>query len=142
MLAHVNQVLAEHGVNIGGQVLATRGHTGYVVTDTDSGLSGRGASPACTPCPRRSGCASSTRPSGLRRGGYGRSMSDYKTVNPATGETVKEFDTLDDQGVEQALARVTSGFTTLARDRRRPTAPPCSPGSPSRTTSAPTSSPG
>ena len=39
MLAHVNQVLAEHDVNIGGQVLATRGHTGYVVTDTDSGLS-------------------------------------------------------------------------------------------------------
>jgi succinate-semialdehyde dehydrogenase/glutarate-semialdehyde dehydrogenase len=39
-------------------------------------------------------------------------MSDYKTVNPATGETVKEFDTLDDQGVEQALARVASGFTT------------------------------
>ncbi|MEO5710780.1 MAG: phosphoglycerate dehydrogenase [Nocardioidaceae bacterium] len=39
VLAHVNQVLAEHGVNVGGQVLATRGHTGYVVTDTDSGLS-------------------------------------------------------------------------------------------------------
>ncbi len=39
VLAHVNQVLAEHDVNIGGQVLATRGHTGYVVTDTDSELS-------------------------------------------------------------------------------------------------------
>ncbi len=39
VLAHVNQVLAEHGVNIGGQVLATRGHTGYVVTDTGSALS-------------------------------------------------------------------------------------------------------
>ena len=39
VLAHVNQVLAEHDVNIGGQVLATRGHTGYVVTDTDSSLS-------------------------------------------------------------------------------------------------------
>src|SRR3954471_6029033 len=37
-------------------------------------------------------------------------MSDYKTVNPATGETVKEFDTLDDQGVEQALSRAASGF--------------------------------
>ena len=36
---HVNQVLAEHGVNIDGQLLATRGHTGYVVTDTGSGLS-------------------------------------------------------------------------------------------------------
>jgi D-3-phosphoglycerate dehydrogenase len=39
VLAHVNQVLAEHDVNIGGQVLATRGQTGYVVTDTGSGLS-------------------------------------------------------------------------------------------------------
>jgi D-3-phosphoglycerate dehydrogenase len=39
VLAHVNQVLAEHDVNVGGQVLATRGHTGYVVTDTDSVLS-------------------------------------------------------------------------------------------------------
>ena len=39
MLAKVNQVLAEHDVNIAGQVLATRGHTGYVVTDTGSGLS-------------------------------------------------------------------------------------------------------
>jgi D-3-phosphoglycerate dehydrogenase len=39
VLAKVNQVLAENDVNIGGQVLATRGHTGYVVTDTGSGLS-------------------------------------------------------------------------------------------------------
>jgi D-3-phosphoglycerate dehydrogenase / 2-oxoglutarate reductase len=39
VLAHVNQVLAQHDVNIGGQVLATRGHTGYVVTDTGSTLS-------------------------------------------------------------------------------------------------------
>jgi D-3-phosphoglycerate dehydrogenase len=39
VLAHVNQVLAEHDVNIGGQVLATRGTLGYVVTDTDSPLS-------------------------------------------------------------------------------------------------------
>ncbi len=37
-------------------------------------------------------------------------MSAYKTVNPATGETVKEFPTLDDQGVEDALTRVASGF--------------------------------
>ena len=39
VLAKVNQVFAEHQVNIGGQVLATRGQTGYVVTDTGSGLS-------------------------------------------------------------------------------------------------------
>ena len=40
VLAKVNQVLAEHDVNSAGQVLATRGHTGYCVTDTGSGLSG------------------------------------------------------------------------------------------------------
>jgi D-3-phosphoglycerate dehydrogenase len=39
VLAKLNQVFAEHQVNIGGQVLATRGQTGYVVTDTGSGLS-------------------------------------------------------------------------------------------------------
>jgi D-3-phosphoglycerate dehydrogenase len=38
VLAHLNQVLAGHGVNIGGQTLATRGQLGYVVTDTDSEL--------------------------------------------------------------------------------------------------------
>jgi D-3-phosphoglycerate dehydrogenase len=38
VLAHVNQVFAEHAVNIGGQVLATRGQVGYVVTDTGSGV--------------------------------------------------------------------------------------------------------
>ena len=37
-------------------------------------------------------------------------MSDYKTVNPATGETVKEFDTLTTDGVEEALARSQTGF--------------------------------
>jgi succinate-semialdehyde dehydrogenase / glutarate-semialdehyde dehydrogenase len=39
-------------------------------------------------------------------------MSDYKTVNPATGETVKEFPTLDEQGVDNALARATAGFAS------------------------------
>lgn len=39
-------------------------------------------------------------------------MTDYKTVNPATGETLEEFATLDDQGVEEALSRVHSGFHT------------------------------
>ena len=32
-------------------------------------------------------------------------MTSYKTVNPATGETLKEFDTLDAAGVEDALTR-------------------------------------
>lgn len=35
VLAAVNQTLAEHGVNIAGQLLATRGELGYVVTDVD-----------------------------------------------------------------------------------------------------------
>ena len=33
VLANVNRVFAEHGVNIEGQILATRGDMGYVVTD-------------------------------------------------------------------------------------------------------------
>jgi D-3-phosphoglycerate dehydrogenase len=39
VLAQLNQVLAEHEINIDAQVLATRGSLGYVVTDTDSPLS-------------------------------------------------------------------------------------------------------
>ncbi|MGH3443937.1 MAG: phosphoglycerate dehydrogenase, partial [Nocardioidaceae bacterium] len=39
VLADLNQIFAEHDVNVGGQVLATRDQTGYVVTDTDSPLS-------------------------------------------------------------------------------------------------------
>jgi succinate-semialdehyde dehydrogenase / glutarate-semialdehyde dehydrogenase len=37
-------------------------------------------------------------------------MTDYRTVNPATGETVKEFPTLDEQGVEEALSRAAAGY--------------------------------
>jgi succinate-semialdehyde dehydrogenase/glutarate-semialdehyde dehydrogenase len=39
-------------------------------------------------------------------------MSTYQTVNPATGELVAEFPTLDEQGVERALARAAAGFET------------------------------
>jgi D-3-phosphoglycerate dehydrogenase len=39
VLANLNQVLAEHDINIDAQVLATRGTLGYVVTDTDSVVS-------------------------------------------------------------------------------------------------------
>lgn len=39
VLAHLNQILAEHDINIGAQVLATRGQIGYVVTDTNSTIS-------------------------------------------------------------------------------------------------------
>jgi D-3-phosphoglycerate dehydrogenase len=39
VLAHLNQVFAEHDVNVDGQILATRGHVGYAVTDTGSTLS-------------------------------------------------------------------------------------------------------
>ena len=37
-------------------------------------------------------------------------MSLYTTTNPATGETIKEFDTLDDAGVANALDRAQAGF--------------------------------
>jgi succinate-semialdehyde dehydrogenase / glutarate-semialdehyde dehydrogenase len=37
-------------------------------------------------------------------------MATYASVNPATGETLREFDTLDQAGVEDALARAQSGF--------------------------------
>ena len=50
-------------------------------------------------------------------------MAKYKTVNPATGETVREFTTLDDAGVESALSRAHSGYlhwrTTPAEERAR-----------------------
>jgi len=36
VLAEVNRTLAEHGTNIEGQLLATRGEVGYVVTDAGS----------------------------------------------------------------------------------------------------------
>lgn len=39
VLAKVNSVLAQHHVNIDGQMLNTRGETGYVVTDVATGLS-------------------------------------------------------------------------------------------------------
>ena len=39
VLAKLNAVLAEHDVNIDSQMLATRGHSGYVVTDTGSTVS-------------------------------------------------------------------------------------------------------
>ncbi|AKT51615.1 phosphoglycerate dehydrogenase [Arsenicicoccus sp. oral taxon 190] len=38
VLAKVNQILASHGVNIGGQLLGTQGDLGYVVTDVDSSV--------------------------------------------------------------------------------------------------------
>ncbi|PZR55429.1 phosphoglycerate dehydrogenase [Xylanimonas oleitrophica] len=43
VLAQINQVFAEHGANIEGQMLATRGDIGYVVTDI-SDVTQRGAS--------------------------------------------------------------------------------------------------
>ena len=38
VLAGINQVFADHGVNIDGQLLATKGEFGYVVTDVAAGL--------------------------------------------------------------------------------------------------------
>ncbi|MCC8928944.1 MULTISPECIES: NAD-dependent succinate-semialdehyde dehydrogenase [Nocardiaceae] len=39
-------------------------------------------------------------------------MTTYKTVNPADGTTVKEFETLDGPGVERALASAHAGYQT------------------------------
>ena len=39
VMAGINQVLADAGVNVVGQSLSTRGGHGYVVTDTDAPLS-------------------------------------------------------------------------------------------------------
>ena len=39
-------------------------------------------------------------------------MATYATVNPATGETLEEFPTLDGQGVQDALARSHAAFST------------------------------
>ena len=39
VLAAVNRVLAEHGVNIEGQLLGTRDELGYVITDIGSDYS-------------------------------------------------------------------------------------------------------
>jgi D-3-phosphoglycerate dehydrogenase len=36
VLASINRVLAEHGVNVEGQLLRTRGEFGYVLTDIGS----------------------------------------------------------------------------------------------------------
>ncbi|MEO5661723.1 MAG: NAD-dependent succinate-semialdehyde dehydrogenase [Nocardioides sp.] len=41
-------------------------------------------------------------------------MTSYKTVNPATGETLAEFPTLDDGGVQDALARSDAAYTSWA----------------------------
>lgn len=42
-------------------------------------------------------------------------MTTYKTVNPANGTTVKEFETLDTAGVERALAAAHSGYLTWSK---------------------------
>ena len=53
-------------------------------------------------------------------------VTTYASVNPATGETLEEFPTLDEQGVETALARVRSGFDQwrTASLAARPDVPP------------------
>ncbi|WP_144832745.1 NAD-dependent succinate-semialdehyde dehydrogenase [Microbacterium sp. BH-3-3-3] len=41
-------------------------------------------------------------------------MSDYAVVNPATGETLAEYDTLSDSGVEEAIASAHEGYRVWA----------------------------
>ena len=70
VLAHLNKVLAEHEVNIGGQMLATRGGPG-TSSPTPTRGSPRRSSPTCGRSPRPSGCASSTSPGPWGRTGAG-----------------------------------------------------------------------
>jgi len=42
-------------------------------------------------------------------------MSDYAVVNPATGETLAEYDTLTDDGVESAIASAHDGYGVWSR---------------------------
>jgi len=42
-------------------------------------------------------------------------MSDYAVVNPATGETLAEYDTLSDAGVEAALTAAHDGYRVWSR---------------------------
>ncbi len=42
-------------------------------------------------------------------------MATYASVNPATGETLREFDTLDPAGVEDALGRAQTGYDSWRR---------------------------
>nr|WP_154923116.1 NAD-dependent succinate-semialdehyde dehydrogenase [Microbacterium testaceum] len=42
-------------------------------------------------------------------------MSDYAVVNPATGETLAEYDTLTDAGVEEAVASAHDGYRAWSR---------------------------
>ncbi len=57
VLATINGVLAEHGVNIEGQLLWTRGEVGYALTDIGVVYPGN-VVPSCVTCRGRSGCAS------------------------------------------------------------------------------------
>lgn len=41
-------------------------------------------------------------------------MSDYAVVDPATGETVAEYDTFTDERIEEAVARARAGFDAWA----------------------------
>ena len=59
VLATVNGVLGDAGVNIEGQVLSTRGDLGYVITDVGGRLSRRRCPSDSAGCPRRFACASS-----------------------------------------------------------------------------------
>ena len=67
-------------------------------------------------------------------------MSLYVTTNPATGETLAEFDTLDDDGVRSAIGHAQSGSSPGGR-RRRSSGPTCCARSPPPTRERPASSP-
>ena len=56
VLATINGVLAEHGVNIEGQLLGTHVEVGLALTDIGLSIQ-KMSSPSCMNCRRRSRCA-------------------------------------------------------------------------------------
>ena len=42
-------------------------------------------------------------------------MSDYAVINPATGETVKEYPTIADDELREAIGRADAAFRTWGR---------------------------
>ena len=63
------------------------------------------------------------------------------TINPATGETLKTYEPLTDEALEEKIARAAAAWATLPADDARRSAPAgCAP-PPTSSTRTPTPSP-
>ncbi len=67
-------------------------------------------------------------------------MSDYRVVNPATGEVESEFETATDAEIRERDWRAATRRTGHWVVRRSPSGPPSCTGSPTSTSSGSTSS--